>query len=493
VQAPKLKITSSASKFSWLDQGIMTPIKNQGSYGTCWAFAVAGTMESLWMMRHKELVDLSEQDLINCGCRRCDGNTSQTKPGKRLVGIDRESANPYKGDGNEPLCKESNCGTCEIDTATPYRLELEFVPVDPAHTEDGGKSLEPVPVAKMKKALLEHGPLYVKMHIPNGSSFGSHGSGVFDESIALVYEPQRNNGAHMVMIIGWDDSTGAWLIKNSWGTDWGDDGYGWVKYGSNKLGMGASWSRVAAPEHNVTAVWHKSNTEEIQVHGWRYADYRARYDEIWQQGYRLHTLDINVVDGKPLYNAVWRKGATPEKQVYGWTYDDYREKYDDLWKDGWRLHLLEPYVVGGKLRYTAVWRKVGGAEKQVYGWSYDDYREKYDDLWKDGWRLHLIEPYRIDGKTRYTAVWRKTGGGEVQVYGSSYTDYREKYDELWPKGWRLHRLETYEVGGKLKYTAVWKPSTKAEIQVYGWDYDAFRAKDAALRADGWRLKLINAI
>lgn len=45
----------------------------------------------------------------------------------------------------------------------------------------------------------------------------------------------------MVLLIGWDDEKGAWLVKNSWGEEWGEKGFGWIKYGSNNIGVFAAW------------------------------------------------------------------------------------------------------------------------------------------------------------------------------------------------------------------------------------------------------------
>jgi C1A family cysteine protease len=500
------KITKSlpnvtATGFSWVPKGIITSIKNQNPYGTCWAFSTIGVMEATWFMRHYEALDLAEQDLINCNCRKCNNPDPEHWQEKTVAGVGLESSNPYKGDGNKPQCMSSNCGTCTYQTGSSYRLAFAAVPVHPEYTDDGTHSMDPVPVDEIKQALLDHGPINVKMHIPDDSGFFDVTDNVFNETIPLVYDnpktakDERNNGAHIIHIVGWDDAKKAWLIKNSWGTTWGMDGFGWIKWGSNKIGMGASWMRMHAPEYMTTAVWKKSNADELQVHGWEYKDYRARYDELWTQGYRLHQLENKVEDGKVLYSAVWRKsGNIAEKQLYTSSYDDYRAKYDELWKDGWRLHILNAYVVDGAVKYTAVWRKSGNiAEQQVYGWSYDDYRAKYDELWKDGWRLHILDNYVKDGAVKYTAVWRKTGGGEIQVYGKKYADYRAKYDELWKDGWRLAILDNYTQGGVVKYTAVFKKTGGGEIQVYGWDYDGFRAKDAELRKDGWRLAIINAI
>src|SRR5262249_17760437 len=100
------------------------------------------------------------------------------------------------------------------------------------------------------------------------------------------------------------------------------------------------------------------STNEIQVYGWSYDDYRTKYDELWPQGWRLYILQAYVIDGQVRYNAVWRPGNMPEIQVYGWSYDDYRTKYDELWPQGWRLYILDSFVLpGAQVRYNAVWRR----------------------------------------------------------------------------------------------------------------------------------------
>ncbi len=94
-----------------------------------------------------------------------------------------------------------------------------------------------------------------------------------------------------------------------------------------------------------------------------------------------------------LYTAVWRPSTSGEIQVYGWSYEDYRKKYDELWNQGWRLHILNNYIVNGQVLYTAVWRPDTSDEIQVYQWLYVDFRKKYDELWNQGWRLKILDVY----------------------------------------------------------------------------------------------------
>ena len=88
------------------------------------------------------------------------------------------------------------------------------------------------PAEEIKRALITYGP--VISAIKFDSCLWLYEGGVFNEE-------QNQDGGHMVLIIGWDDSKGAWLIKNSYDTDWGEGGFGWIKYGSNNIGQFSAW------------------------------------------------------------------------------------------------------------------------------------------------------------------------------------------------------------------------------------------------------------
>ncbi len=87
-------------------------------------------------------------------------------------------------------------------------------------------------VEQLKTALIEHGPLVAP--IVYDDCLAGYKSGVFNEQDLV-----RIN--HAVLLIGWDDEKGAWLVKNSWGEEWGEKGFAWIKYGSNNIGMFAAW------------------------------------------------------------------------------------------------------------------------------------------------------------------------------------------------------------------------------------------------------------
>jgi C1A family cysteine protease len=472
------------AKFTWEDREKVTPVKNQGSAGTCWTFAEVGVIESELVLRDGVEYDLAEQDLIDCGR---SGAAARIQ-----LGVSYESENPYKRvdapQDPSPACKTNR---------TPFYVEG---PVSLALPNPSNKfPSDPVATPIIKKAIYEHGPVVVNMHLPKGSGF-FHLSGktAFQETIPLIYDnnpkqgDKRNNGSHIVAIVDWDDSLGAWRIKNSWGTGWADHGFGYIKYGSNRIGMGAAYYVLGAPEVLVSAIWDKTNAEEVHVDAWPYAYFQSKYDELWKNGWRISQLATAFSEGRVLYSASWRRGNDAEIQYYGLKYADFKAKYDAIWKDGWRLFLLDNYVEGGEVRYSAVWRKTGGAEIQWFEQTYPEFQKNYDDLWKKGYRLEILSNVIKNGQVLYTGVFRPSNAAEIQWYGQNYTEFQKKYDALWKDGWRIHLLQNYWQDGKLLFNATWRKGQSGEMQWYGLDANAFGAKSQELAADGWRIRLLDA-
>ncbi|NES89429.1 MULTISPECIES: C1 family peptidase [Okeania] len=112
---------------------------------------------------------------------------------------------------------------CRFQRNTPLKAATwEYV------RNDGG-----IPsVSQMKQALCKHDPVVSAVYMTD--VFHAYKGGVYNEN---AYGTPN----HAVTIIGWDDEKRAWLVKNSWGTDWGEDGYMWIAYHTNRIGYGAAW------------------------------------------------------------------------------------------------------------------------------------------------------------------------------------------------------------------------------------------------------------
>ncbi|MEM9004751.1 MAG: M12 family metallopeptidase [Cyanobacteria bacterium P01_F01_bin.86] len=244
------------------------------------------------------------------------------------------------------------------------------------------------------------------------------------------------------------------------------------------------------PHERFFATFRKSNRSEIQVYKWKYQDFRAKYDELWPQGWRLWDLQPYVINDQVRYNAVWYKSRSSigEIQIYGWKYQDFRAKYDELWPQGWRLHILKNYVIKNQVFYTAVWRRSKRAEIQVYDWKDQDLRAKANELWPQGWRLRIVNPYVVNGQVLYSAVWYRSNRGDIQAFGWKPEDFRKKNGKLRRKGWRLHLFQPYLQGQELRYTATWRylPS-RSDRQTLDLPYARYRAYYDKIFSQGWRL------
>ncbi len=245
------------------------------------------------------------------------------------------------------------------------------------------------------------------------------------------------------------------------------------------------------------AVWRTGTSPEIQIYGWKYKDYRKKYDELWPEGWRLHILQAYVLNNEVLYNAVWRPGTSPEYQIYGATYKEYRKRYDELWPEGWRLYILQAYVLNDQVLYNAVWRPNISPEYQLYGATFQEYKKRYEELYPKEWRIHISQSYVLNNRVLYNAVWRPCANlPEHQIDGVAYKTYRKTYDELWPQGWRLHLLQSYVLNNQVLYNAVWRlgsssESHSPEIQVYGWKYKDYRKKYDELWNQGLRRQMLD--
>jgi hypothetical protein len=87
-------------------------------------------------------------------------------------------------------------------------------------------------VEQLKTALVEHGPIVAPIFYDE--CLANYKGGVFNEKDLGIIN-------HVVLLIGWDDDKQAWRVKNSWGEEWGENGFGWIKYGSNNIGVFAAW------------------------------------------------------------------------------------------------------------------------------------------------------------------------------------------------------------------------------------------------------------
>lgn len=205
-------LKSLPSKFDWRDADGLTPVRNQGNCGSCWSFSTLGVLEANIKIKDKQSVDLSEQYLISCNRNNwgCDGGWWAF--GMLTSGAALESSFPYKA-------ADVPCQNVSI----PYKIDnWGYV---------GSRSGVPS-VEAIKNAIYQYGPVTVGVYVDK--YFQAYQGGIFDRSAS----GQCNHG---VVLTGWDDSQGCWIMRNSWGSDWGESGYMRIKYGTSSIGYAAAY------------------------------------------------------------------------------------------------------------------------------------------------------------------------------------------------------------------------------------------------------------
>lgn len=215
--------SATLQSFDWRRAGGTTPVRDQGPCGSCWAFGTHGAFEGSWRLVNGTVIDSSEQDTLDCsGKGNCKGGwwafSYLTDKGSAT-----EAAYPYTHEKHD----------CRHNVQRPYRAEI-WGYVSPLDLGNRRKHVE-----QLKQALCRFGPLAVTVNATD--AFHAYTGGVFDEFAS-------GDINHAVTLIGWDDNRQSWIIKNSWGTGWGETcgfgterGYMWIAYGSNKVGAKAAW------------------------------------------------------------------------------------------------------------------------------------------------------------------------------------------------------------------------------------------------------------
>jgi len=208
------EISFMAESWDWRDHNAVTPVKNQADCGSCWSFSATGNMEGQWALAGHTLVGLSEQNLVDCdhhcmmyqNVSACDdGCNGGLMPNAFMYtiangGIDTEASYPYLGED----------GTCNFNPKNIGAKMTSWTMLSSNETQ-------------MAAYLYKNGPISIAVE---ADSWQYYIEGVFEDPWC------GTELDHGVLIVGYGTETDMfgftidyWIVKNSWGTTFGEQGY----------------------------------------------------------------------------------------------------------------------------------------------------------------------------------------------------------------------------------------------------------------------------
>jgi C1A family cysteine protease len=208
--------TAVPASLDWRQKGAVTEVKDQGQCGSCWSFSATGAIEGRWYVATHELINLSEQQLVDCAGLRygnlgCNGGLMD---GAFAYVQDKGQCllQDYAYTASDGDCKASQCAS--------------------AVSVSGCMDVAPQSEPTLLRALAQ-GPVSVAIDA-SSSAFQRYKSGILDTTTCGT---ELNHG---VLLVGYgtDNGTNYWTVKNSWGTDWGESGYIRMLRGTTTSGDG---------------------------------------------------------------------------------------------------------------------------------------------------------------------------------------------------------------------------------------------------------------
>jgi hypothetical protein len=347
--------------FDWRDLGGCTPVRDQRSCGSCWAFATAGALECNILIVDNVTRDLSEQWLVSCNREGwgCGGgwwahNYHQWKTDPcGGTGAVLESSFPYTAT-NAP-CK------CPY----PHRYLISgwaFV---------GSGSGVPS-IASMKQAIMDYGPISVAVYVD--SAFQGYTGGIFNAC---------TNGTvnHAVVLVGWNDADGGyWIMRNSWGPSWGEGGYMRIKYNCSRIGYAACYVDYQGTPPEIVFGYPNGQPQMISSTGGTFR------------------VDVLYDSGSPV----------PDTGVLYWSTDGSNYQASPMTQIGSDPygHQYEAHLPAADCFSRLYWYV--GAQETTQGMQYDPRdapAHVYSTFVADGTALVLDDPFEIDhGWTVYAGA-----------------------------------------------------------------------------------------
>ncbi len=299
---PCIPVDELPTRFDWREQRGVTPVKNQASCGSCWAFGTVGPLECNILIHDGVEVDLAEQWLVSCNQ---DGWGCQG--GWWAHDYFQWKTDSFNGTGavlEEDFPYQAQNVPCNGPYDHPYRIDswrlIGFGVGSPSEES-------------IKQAIMDYGP--VSSAVAVDSAFGAYTEGVFNHTYDRIN--------HAVVLVGWDDdyewngeTYGVWFMRNSWGPGWGENGYMNICYDSARIGYAACYVDYPVKTQitvnggglGIRLKFTNAHSEPLNRIRWTFSMKGGFFDQM--DDYYSGTIDTLAPDNKA-YEFIPRIGLGP--------------------------------------------------------------------------------------------------------------------------------------------------------------------------------------
>ncbi len=222
-----INVTNLPERFDLRDWGWVTPVKNQGAMGSCWVFGLSGALESELLKATGVEYDFSENNIQNTMMEYSKiGNIGSEEGGFSDQGLSYFLS--WIGPFSTEYDTYDELGKLSPILSTDKNIHIQDIMLlrEIKNSSD---------IEEYKKAIMKYGAIAITYYACQDAPY-------YNNKTAAQYQNNSTQQDHAVSIVGWDDTfskenfivtppgDGAWIIKNSWDTDWGDKGYGYISY-----------------------------------------------------------------------------------------------------------------------------------------------------------------------------------------------------------------------------------------------------------------------
>jgi C1A family cysteine protease len=465
------------SSFDWRSYGNVTSVKNQGSCGSCWAFGTIGSYEGVILVGDGPSENLSEEWCLDCNSYGYSCSGGWWVFGDFYNGVPRESCYPYVG----------SKGTCNSGCTKYYPMDAWYYV---------GSSSGVPSTSDIKNAIYNYGP--VAAAVCADSYLQSYSGGIFTHT-------SSGSVNHAIVLVGWNDTGSYWIMKNSWGTGWGESGYMRIQYGANSIGYAAAYGIPEGGSPPPSTDPYEPNDSAGAAYGpidsgtnYNDADIDTSSDEDW---FHFTTQDTGTISvsvthesGEDLDWYLYKSTDTSNWVARGYTTNNPETgSYSADWvgkyyvkvvgysgsTSTYTLRVTYPDTGGGGGGWSGYYRLINrysGYALDINSGSSYVYHYAYNGNYDKHWEI-------IDLGNGYYRLKNRSNGNDLDVGGTSGYVYNYVWNGNTDKQWQIidlqngyYRLDNRYSGASLDvgsdsyvYHYVWNGNTDKQWQIISVD------------------------